>query len=111
MEAARSPRIFADQAARLLASARDMHIWLKVGDETVGAFKRSVAPNGSSGNPLPHDLGNGVVAFLPSWKDLRPDGSCLEGEGIVPDIQASYVRGDGNSDAVLDAARAFLRKP
>ena len=42
---------------------------------------------GSSGNPQPVDLGNGVTAFVPSWKDLRPDGTCLEGEGVEPDVE------------------------
>lgn len=42
---------------------------------------------GSSGNPQPVDLGNGVTAFVPSWKDLRPDGTCLEGEGVAPDVE------------------------
>ena len=31
---------------------------------------------GSSGRPRPHDLGNGVTVYLPSWKALRPDGTC-----------------------------------
>lgn len=265
MEGARSPRAFADAAAKLLANAKDMHIWLKVGDETIGSFRRSVAPNcdlqtlakavpgwrqrsscvytgrfddgigyilittwlrsdnnphqaaidalnefsdtkglivdvrpnaggaeplaqefaghfiskpavyakhvardhsapkgfspvrerqitpakegpkyhgkvavltgraimsscesfllmmkqvpgcklvgeksfGSSGNPRPYELGNDVVVYLPSWKDLRPDGTCFEGEGIAPDIAVSYSR-DGRSDAVLEAARKLL---
>lgn len=66
---------------------------------------------GSSGDPQPHDLGNGVVVNLPSVKDLRLDGTCFEGEGIAPDIQVRYVRGDGASDPVLNAAREFLRQP
>ena len=35
---------------------------------------------GSSGNPKPIDLGNGVTVILPSWRDLFPDGSILEGK-------------------------------
>jgi hypothetical protein len=38
---------------------------------------------GSSGNPRRHELGNGVEVFVPSWKDLRLDGTCFEGEGIA----------------------------
>ncbi|HIE68773.1 MAG TPA: hypothetical protein EYP98_00685 [Planctomycetes bacterium] len=42
--------------------------------------------SGSSGNPKPHDLGNGITIMLPSWQALRPDGTCWEGEGIAPDV-------------------------
>lgn len=44
---------------------------------------------GSSGNPKPHELPNGVTVFLPSWKDLRLDGSCFEGEGLAPDVEVA----------------------
>jgi hypothetical protein len=62
---------------------------------------------GSSGNPRPHDLGWGVRVFLPSWKDLLPDGSVLEGVGSPPDHPVEWRRGD--TDPVLDAALAWLR--
>src|SRR5262249_5852655 len=39
---------------------------------------------GSSSNPRPIQLSNGVSVYLPSWQDLRPDGSTFEGEGISP---------------------------
>jgi hypothetical protein len=42
---------------------------------------------GASGNPKPVDLGNGVVAFIPSWQDLDLEGACIEGRGIAPDIE------------------------
>jgi hypothetical protein len=42
---------------------------------------------GSSGNPRTIDLGNGTSVAVPTWKALRPDGTCFEGEGIVPDIE------------------------
>jgi hypothetical protein len=41
---------------------------------------------GSSGNPKPHDLGNGLKVFLPSWRDLSLDGGGIEGVGVAPDI-------------------------
>jgi hypothetical protein len=63
---------------------------------------------GSSGNPKPHDLGNGVTVMLPSWRDLRLDGTLLEGAGLTPDIPV-----DGGADAaddpILDRALALLR--
>ena len=67
---------------------------------------------GSSGNPKPTDLGNGVTVWLPSWKALRPDGTCFESQGIKPDILVeateSQLRKD---DPVLEIALKLLRKP
>jgi len=63
---------------------------------------------GSSGNPRPHDLGQGVRVFLPSWRDLLPDGSVLEGVGIAPDHAVEWRPGE--TDPVLDAALAWLRR-
>jgi hypothetical protein len=66
---------------------------------------------GSSGNPKPVDLGNGVTVYLPSWKDLRPDGTCLEGEGIKPDIPITVTAvALQTTDPVLQAALTLLRK-
>ncbi len=56
---------------------------------------------GSSGNPRRHDLGNGVTVSLPSWEDLFPDGSTLEGIGITPTVKADLGKGEG--DGVLAA--------
>ena len=65
---------------------------------------------GSSGNPKPYDLGNGVTAFLPSWKDLTPDGKELEGVGVSPDIEVVASPKDFQSaDPVLAAALTHLR--
>lgn len=67
---------------------------------------------GSSGNPKPTDLGNGVTVFLPSWKAMRPDGTCFEGEGITPDILVKTTETELLSrDAVLEAALKLLREP
>ena len=65
---------------------------------------------GGSGNPKPIDLGNGVTVYLPSWKDMRPDGSCFEGEGIKPDIEIITKPEDfENKDPVIDAALKYIR--
>jgi hypothetical protein len=66
---------------------------------------------GSSGNPQPYDLGNGVTVFLPCWKDMLPDGTCFEGIGIRPDILVK-VRPDQitTTDPVIEAARMALTK-
>lgn len=65
---------------------------------------------GSSGNPKPYELGNGVTVWLPSWKDLLPDGTCLEGRGVLPDIAISTTDAQlKNGDPVLDAGLKYLR--
>lgn len=64
---------------------------------------------GSSGNPKPHDLGNGVTVLLPSWQDLDADGTLLEGKGIKPDVEVEYTPADGKADVVIAAGRAALR--
>ncbi len=62
---------------------------------------------GSSGNPQPIDLGNGVTLLTPSWRDYQPDGTPLEGRGIDPVIAA--LPGDpAATDGVIAAARAAL---
>jgi hypothetical protein len=66
---------------------------------------------GSSGNPKPHTLSNGVTVYLPSWKDLLLDGTCLEGKGIQPDILVKMSSDkDSAQDDVLEAAIKALRK-
>ena len=65
---------------------------------------------GSSGNPKPHDLGNGVTVYLPSWRDMQPDGSLLEGQGIAPDVEVKTTAKDlANADPVIEAALKTLR--
>ncbi|MHC5061610.1 MAG: S41 family peptidase [Planctomycetota bacterium] len=67
---------------------------------------------GSSGNPKPFGLDNGVTIWLPSWKALRADGSHYEGEGIIPDINVKKRNSKQiEEDTVLEAALNILRKP
>ena len=67
---------------------------------------------GSSGNPQPHDLENGVIAYVPSWKAMTPDGEVFEGKGIAPDIEVRSGPEDFiDSDPVIEAALEHLRKP
>ena len=66
---------------------------------------------GSSGYPKLHDLGNGVTIMIPSWQDLRLDGSCIEGEGIAPDVLVAVDEQDlERRDLILEEALALLRK-
>ena len=72
-----------------------------VGDHTAGC----------SGNPQPVDLGNGVIAYVPSWKDLRLDGTCIEGEGFAPDVPVKTTdESFEKNDPVVAAALQILRK-
>jgi len=65
---------------------------------------------GSSGNPKPFELGNGVTVYIPSWRAMRRDGTCFEGEGIAPDIPVKAEPDDFRTvDPVLNAALEYLR--
>jgi hypothetical protein len=65
---------------------------------------------GSSGRPMPHQLGNGVTVYLPSWEDQLPDGTVLEGRGVRPDtVVKTTLKGLEQKDPVLEAARKFVR--
>ena len=64
---------------------------------------------GSSGRPMPHQLGNGVTVYLPSWEDQLPDGTVLEGRGVKPDtVVKTTPKGLEQKDPVLEAARKYL---
>lgn len=64
---------------------------------------------GSSGNPKPYDLGNGVTVMLSSWKNTFPDGSTLEGVGITPDVAVETNAAElATDDAVLRRAMKVL---
>lgn len=65
---------------------------------------------GSSGNPKPHELGNGVTLVAPSWQDLRLDGTPFEGEGLKPDVLVECTAKDLEThDPILDKALGILR--
>lgn len=63
---------------------------------------------GSSGNPRPRSIGHGITIYVPTWIDMQPDGTPMEGVGVQPDITAEFSPG-ANSDAVIDAALQWLR--
>lgn len=42
---------------------------------------------GSSGNPVEHELGQGLSVWLPSWVALDAEGTPFEGVGIEPDVE------------------------
>ncbi|MFO1076933.1 MAG: S41 family peptidase [Planctomycetota bacterium] len=66
---------------------------------------------GSSGNPRPYLLAPGLTVMLPSWRALRPDGTCIEGEGIEPTVPITApARSFATGDPVLAEALARLRR-
>jgi hypothetical protein len=66
---------------------------------------------GASGNPKRIDLGNGVAAFVPSWKQLNLNGDLLETKGIEPHVTVPVKQTDfEKADPVLDAALKYLRE-
>lgn len=65
---------------------------------------------GSSGNPKPFELGNGVTAYIATWQDLRLDGTPFEGEGLQPDVTVPCSAGDlASGDPILGKALELLR--
>lgn len=63
---------------------------------------------GSSGNPQPHRLSNGVVVNLPSWIAYQPNGSLFEKHGVEPDVKVDWPT-TPKDDVVLAAALRALR--
>jgi len=92
---------------RVMSSCESFVLMMKQaeGVEVVGQATR-----GSSGNPVAHDLGNRVTVKLPSWRALRPDGTCFEGEGVAPDVHVPCTSRDfEEADLPLEKALALLR--
>jgi hypothetical protein len=62
---------------------------------------------GSSGNPRPVVLSNGVRVLLSSWQDMDVDEKMIEGVGLLPDIAVEFDA-RGEKDAVLERAMEWL---
>jgi C-terminal processing protease CtpA/Prc len=66
---------------------------------------------GSSGNPIPHELSNGVIVYLPSWQAYTLDGKLIEGSGIEPDIEIITSKKDfENNDILVDDVLNMIKK-
>ena len=63
---------------------------------------------GSSGNPKPVALANGVTAFLPSWVALTLDEDSLEGNGVSPDVAVAFPDEPPDEDPLISAAVEWL---
>lgn len=64
---------------------------------------------GSSGNPKPVRLANGVTVFLPSWMALTADGEPFEGKGISPDVHVEFPDEPEDQDPLINAALELLK--
>lgn len=92
----------------VMSSCESFVLMMKHG---AGALLVGDTTYGSSGNPQPHELSNGVTVGLPSWRDMQPDGALIEGKGIKPDLRLRTKKGDfAEKDPVLEAALKQLRK-
>lgn len=66
---------------------------------------------GSSGNPQPYALCNGVTVMLPCWQALLLDGTCFEGRGIQPDVHVPTTPLElPREDPILYRALALLKE-
>ena len=66
---------------------------------------------GSSANPKPHELPNGVTIVAPSWQAMLPNGTCFEGKGIEPDVEVKVdFAGLDARDPILERALEILRE-
>ena len=81
----------------LLMMRQGEHVAL-VGDRTAG----------SSGHAEPHELIPGLHVLLPRLQLQAPDGTCIEGQGIAVDLDATWSAGSGR-DRVLEQALDALR--
>lgn len=92
----------------VMSSAESFVLMLKQGEKVTLIGEKTY---GSSGNPKPQKLDNGVEIMIPSWKDMLPDGTCFEGQGIKPDIEVKAKAADfKKGDPVIEKALEHLRK-
>jgi hypothetical protein len=93
----------------VMSSCESFLLMMKTVPDTIIVGANS---QGSSGNPKPHDLENGVTLFLPSWKDLTAEGADLEGVGVSPDVEVKASLSEFvDADPVLNVALEKLRQP
>jgi len=62
---------------------------------------------GASGNPQAVTLSNGVKVWFSRWVSMEPDGTPIEGRGILPDVEVEHA---GAGDPTFDRAVEILRR-
>lgn len=70
------------------------------------------ATRGSSGNPQPVELKDaGVTVYFSRWVSMLPDGTPIEGHGVIPEVEARFpLKAFGAEDPVLEKAIDLLKK-
>lgn len=92
----------------IMSSAESFVLMMKQGEQVTLIGQTTY---GSSGNPKPYKLDNEVEVYIPSWKDLLPDGTGLEGQGIPPDLEVKAKPADfKRGDPVIKQALKHLRE-
>ena len=61
---------------------------------------------GSSGNPRPVRLPNGVEVYYSRWQSMLPDGTVIEDSGVPPDVEIKHIKG---SDLAYKKAIELLK--
>ena len=91
----------------IMSSAESFLLMMRAAGATlVGGRSR-----GSSGNPQPVELGNGITLLVPSWRAMFVDGTYSEGVGIGPDVEVPVTAEEvATGDKVIDAAIVELTK-
>lgn len=91
-----------------LSSCEAFVLMLRQAERTVLVGART---GGSSGNPRPHELPNGITVWLPSWRATDASGHVFEGVGIAPDVEVPTTPADFRErDPILRAALEELRR-
>jgi hypothetical protein len=92
---------------KVMSSAESFVLMMRCG---AGAKLFGDTTRGASGRPMPHDLGNGVTVYLPSWEDQLPNGTILEGKGIKPDVFIKTTPAElTRHDPILEKAVELLQ--
>ena len=65
---------------------------------------------GSSGNPQPIPLPNGLDVLCSTWRSRLPDGTFLEDVGVPPDVAVEGLPTADGRDPQLEAALVALRE-
>lgn len=66
---------------------------------------------GTSGNPRPFNLPNGIMVYLPSWQAYTIDDQLIEGKGLSPDIE--FITKDGDfaaKDVLVEKVISLIEK-
>lgn len=132
LEKTKTPEKFAREAGRMLAVAKDLHVWLTVGERTFASYRRSVRPNCNTAvlkklvpqwtkrndavttGRFPGGIG---YILLPSWADQHADNleeavkaldDFADTRGLIVDVR---LNSGGSETLAARFAGCFLERP